>query len=245
MISTPTTHLTPSTTTSAPPPSRPVTRVRPLAPGDLDATAAWQAAAGLDHRSALGHAFLRRWQLAQLGSPHAVALVAERAGGVCGVLLAVTDRAAHHDHLRREHGPALTAAGAAAALRRPRVVGRWLRHRSGPVVTAVTLLPTRGDAAARARGTGAPLGAPAAPPSAEVVEVDAVLVDPGARGTGVGRELLTALTELRTGAARAQALVPWGSGAEGFFSACGWVASPTRPSPSGGLVTPFSADLAA
>ncbi len=230
-----TTPLTPSTrSTSA---TAPATHVRPLSPGDLDATAAWQAEAGLDGRSALGSGYLRRWQRAQLDSPHGVALAAERAGSVCGVLLAVTDRTAHHDHLRREHGTGLVAAGAAAALRRPQVAGRWLRHRSGPLVTAVTLLPTRGDAAARARETD--------DAAARAVEVDAVLVDPGARGTGVGRELLVALTELCTGVGRAQALVPWGSGAEGFFSACGWEAAPTRPSPGGGLVTPFSADLAA
>lgn len=233
--------------------------VRDLTPADLAATAALQAAAPEPARLAapcgLGPAFLRRWQQAHLTSPHAVALVAEQADDasddapddagrsgarVRGLLLGVTDRRAHREHLLRHHGLDLARAGAAASLDGPRVVQRWARVRSGPLVSAVTLLPTRGAAAAAARRAQ-----DAVTDVRTTVLVDAVVVDSAVRGTGVGRQLLRTLAAraASTGAERVEARVPWGSGAEGFFAACGWTASSTRPSPRGGFETPFHLDL--
>ncbi|MEH3076267.1 MAG: GNAT family N-acetyltransferase [Quadrisphaera sp.] len=230
--------------------------VRPLAPDDVEATAALQASAppsgALAVPAALGAGFLRRWHLAHLDSPHAVALVAEQvdddddagrpASGprVAGVLLAVLDHRAHREHLLREHGPGLATGFARASLRTPSALTGWARHHSGPLVQAVTLLPTRGGAAARARravSSGAHV-----PPTAELEQL---VVDPAARGTGVGRQLLASLAAQAAGAGltRVEVRVPWGTGAEGFFTACGWTASATRPSARGGFETPFHRDL--
>ncbi|TXR52842.1 GNAT family N-acetyltransferase [Quadrisphaera setariae] len=228
--------------------------VRPLAPDDVETTAALQASAppsgALDVPAALGVGFLRRWHLAHLRSPHAVALVAEQVDDdagrpatgprATGVLLAVLDRRAHREHLLREHGPGLAAGLAGAPLRTPQALGRWARHHGGPLVQAVTLLPTRGGAAARARRAvsgGAPV------PLA--VELEQLVVDPAVRGTGVGRQLLASLAAQGAGVGltRMEVRVPWGTGAEGFFTACGWTASATRPSARGGFETPFHRDL--
>lgn len=222
--------------------------VRDLAPDDLSSTAALQACAratgALDAPAALGAGFLRRWQRAHLGTPCATALVAEQVDDVTGLLLAVGDRGARRDHLLRHHGPGLLAAAAATSLRDPRAAGRWARLRTGPLVRAVTLLPTRGASAADARRAERSSQQPVAPP-AGVVVVEAVVVDGGRRRAGIGRELLSALAARSAGAGvdRLEARVPWGSGAEGFFLACGWTPAPTRPSPRGGFETVFHLDL--
>ncbi|TNM67079.1 GNAT family N-acetyltransferase [Streptomyces sp. NP160] len=228
--------------------------VRRLTEADLPLTAALQAAAppssALDVPAALGAGFLRRWQLAQLTSPHAVALVAEQvdddagrgADGrrTSGVLLAVLDRRAHREHLLHQHGPRIASALSSAPLRAPGALASWARLRGGPLAQAVTLLPTRGGAAAGARRLEA--GAVRVPP---VAELDALVVDPALRRTGVGRQLLAALAARAADAGldRVEARVPWGTGAEGFFAACGWAASTTRPSPRGGFETRFHLDL--
>lgn len=229
--------------------------VRPLAVPDVDASSALQASAPpsarLDVPAALGAGFLRRWQLAHLDSPHAVALVAERAADVdddapeassastCGVLLAVVDADAHREHVLRRHAAELAGAAGAASLTAPQALARWARHVGGPLVSAATLLPTRGGSAARARRLER--SAVAAP----AVVLESVVVDPSVRGTGVGRQLLSALAAqaVDAGAHRVEARVPWGTGAEGFFTACGWTASTTRPSPRGGFETRVHLDL--
>jgi GNAT superfamily N-acetyltransferase len=230
--------------------------VRPLVAADVDASSALQASAPpsarLDVPAALGAGFLRRWQLAHLDSPHAVALVAERAAdtgdddaqdppgtGTCGVLLAVLDAAAHREHLLRRHGPALARAAGAASVAAPQAVAGWVRHHGGPLVSAATLLPTRGGSAASARR----LERSASATPAAVLE--SVVVHPSVRGTGTGRQLLSALAAQAAalGARRVEARVPWGTGAEGFFTACGWTASTTRPSARGGFETRVRLDL--
>ncbi|MBC3762400.1 GNAT family N-acetyltransferase [Quadrisphaera oryzae] len=242
---------------SATAPEHHVVVVRPLVEADLAASSALHAltppSAALDVPAALGAGFLRAWHLAHLSPPHAVALVAEQVDDddaatrgarprIAGVLLGVLDGSAHREHLLREWGPRLIGAAVSAVPSRGalRALPGVLRHHGGPVVQAVTLLPTRGGTAARVRRAET-----AARAGQRSAVLEALVVEPSLRGAGVGSQLLGALAAHAAGAGldRVEARVPWGTGVEGFFTACGWTASTTRPGPRGGFETRVHRDL--
>ena len=232
-----------STATTAPP----RLRLRPAGPGDLPLTARWQCAhLGHGFFPGLGRRFVARWHGAHLDAPHGVALVAELVAAEepvpVGFLVGATDQAAHvRDVLARHRWPLLRA-GAVALLTRPATAARFARTRARPY--ARRLLSSRRGAdvvrraaadAALAPDSGAPLaGVP-------VAVVSAVVVDPAARGAGVGEALLAAFCDraLAAGAPGAELVTRADGGATAFYERLGWQCVADRTSRDGARVLTY------
>lgn len=158
----------------------------------------------------LGARFLVAYHRSFQRSPHAVGLVAVRDGEVVGFLLGLLRPGAHGAHVLRSDGLHLAAAGALGLLRRPRLLGLFLRTR----------------VARYARGIGRRLR-PA--PQQLATEVPAVLqhvaVDPACRQTGTGRALVRAFEEAVAEAGVGQVVLlttPEEDGAPAFYRRLGY-----------------------
>lgn len=197
--------------------------VRPLHADEVDVLVAL-------HRDALGHGFLtqlgprflRAYESTFLDSPHAVALVATVQDVPVGVLTGMLKRRSHVRWVLRHRGIRLALLGMAGLLGRPRLAlrfartrlsrysGAWRRHRS----------PT---------GTSRPVGA-------DLAVLSHVVVLPGARGWGVGRQLVQAFVASAAESGASQLKLETRreeDGAGGFYDRLGWRRSGVHTTPDG------------
>lgn len=107
--------------------------VRPVKPNDLEALVGMhlqQFPEGFYAR--LGQKFMRTYFSEYFRSPGAIGLVAQESEGtgVIGYLIGTTDEDVHEHFMHRRAAPALTLAGGSALIRRPLLLGNFLRHRA-------------------------------------------------------------------------------------------------------------------
>lgn len=179
----------------------------------------------MEFLSRFGPRFMRVYYDAWMSSAGSLHLVAVHDDEVVGVLLGATDPAAHARAMVREHGFSLAVALATGAARRPRlardlVTTRALRYARGLGRLVV----------ARWRRRPATLT-----PLVKVGEITHVLVDPAARGRGVGRELVEdAVRASRAARVREIELVtPPDMDAQHFYRSLGWTEEGALTSRSG------------
>lgn len=165
----------------------------------------------------LGEIFVRRWHRANLRSAHGVVLVATRDDEVVGFVLGTLDRHANVAWIIQHHRRELIVAAARAMVRRPSVAAHFVR--------------TRGVRYGRRLLGAVPstrVADPGAVPEAEfspAAVLEAVVVDPAARGRGVGSALVAAfVAEAADAGLRRVELVTkaGGTGAGGFYERAGW-----------------------
>jgi ribosomal protein S18 acetylase RimI-like enzyme len=163
----------------------------------------------------LGRRFVERWHLAQLRSPHGIALVAELGGRRVGFLLGAVDHVRQVQWIIATDRPRLVLLGLAGLLASPQTLASFTRSR---------LLPYARRLVSTSR-SGARLAPRLA--SEPVAVVQAVVVDPSARGSGAGRLLVEEFLAAahRAGTRRAELVTKAGpDGASGFYESLGWVA---------------------
>jgi GNAT superfamily N-acetyltransferase len=176
-----------------------------------------------------GQTFLRRYYLAWSRTSTGLALAAtDNAGRLTGVLLGSLDPARHYQDIVRRDGVALALRLIGHATIDPRfgrelIVTRIRRYSRGLALAALARL--------REPGQGSPaVGTPEA-----LGEIAVLLVDPQARGAGIGRALLNrAIQEAHHAGLAALTLVtPPDYGARGFYEHLGWRLSGSLTSRSG------------
>lgn len=216
--------------------------IRPATAADLVATAQLHVdllPAGLF--PSLDTGFVRRWHATYLASRHGIALVAEDpAGDVGAFLVGTVDHRAYMEELvaDRRTVARLALAGAAALLRRPHLIGRFVRTRA-PRWALWALL--RHDHPPR--GGGPSTGDVTASATALL---DAVAVRPGLRGAGLARELVRRFQAetCERGADRVRVVTAAGPcGGENFYVRLGWSPEGTYRAWDGGGVRVLSRDL--
>jgi ribosomal protein S18 acetylase RimI-like enzyme len=187
--------------------------------------------------ASLGPRFLDAYYGSFLGSPYAVALVAESPAAPesppveAGVLVGTTANAAHYRHVLRSAGPRLALAGALALLGRPRQLAVFLRFRAGRYLNALRRFRRRPAPASTPRQQR-PRGRRGAPVSV----LTHVSVAEFARGSGAGKALVqTFLDAARdAGAAETQLVTLAGpEGAGGFYERLGWTRTGEHPDHDG------------
>lgn len=161
----------------------------------------------------LGRGFVRRWHRAHLRSPHGVVLVACDGMTVVGFVVGATDQRANVawivDHLRSE---LILSAGRAMILR-PRVLATFLRTR------------WRRYARRLLGRDGASPDVSTTPTGDAVAVLEAIVVDPRARQSGVGTALVRAFLEAvaEAGTDRVELVTKADArGARGFYERQGW-----------------------
>ncbi|WP_299037710.1 N-acetyltransferase [uncultured Pseudokineococcus sp.] len=216
--------------------------MRPAEPGDLAVTARWQCQ-HLPHGffPGLGERFVARWHDTHRDAPHGTALVAELVdaeGPVSvGFLVGASDQAAHVEDVLARHRWALLRAGAVALLARPATAVRFARTRARPYARRLL---------ASSRGGDVPTApAPDVGPVTPVAVVSAVVVDPAARGAGVGEALLAAFCERARAAGTpvAELVTRADGGAAAFYERLGWQRVADRTSRDGARVLTYRLDL--
>lgn len=219
--------------------------IRPAEPRDCPRTAelhVQQLSRGLF--PLLGVRFVARWHTTIVGSQYGVALAAVRRDQdgcqeIVGFLVGAWDQERHVTETILRRGVALGAAGLRALVARPGLLLLFLR-------TRVLRYARRFGAALRSRSGGPPPHSPAVASRPPIGVVTAVAVDPSARRTGVGRELLDAFLHecaLRgtrnaelVAAADAPALAV-------FYTAAGWRKVGSHVAVGGGAVHRYRIDL--
>ncbi|QTG82485.1 GNAT family N-acetyltransferase [Arthrobacter crystallopoietes] len=236
-----------------PAPDVPSVTVRPATPTDLTTMAAWQCRYVPDGLfPQMGERFVRRWHASFLDSPFGVALVAERVDAqgtqAVGFLVGSTDQFRHIDDVVRRHRVRLALAGLLALAQRPRLGAHFVRTRGRAYLKRILTpklhrTPGAGPAAGAAAGaeshaaSRATAGTTAnATSGGQIAVVTAIAVDPAARGTGAGQELISRfLEDARTaGAARAELVTLLGEGnAAPFYERLNWSAVDEHPTRDG------------
>jgi ribosomal protein S18 acetylase RimI-like enzyme len=188
--------------------------VRRLREPDIPACARLhQAVLGVEFVARAGEKFLRRYQRAWCKSPAGLALVAVSASGeVLGAVLGALRPAEHYRYMARRHGIGLALSLLGHAV---------LDHRF-----ARELVATR--AARYLRGAVRVLGGPVVQdrgePAVKEGEVTHLMVDPSARGMGIGRALLEGAISAAEEAGLDQLVLvtPLGEGPGSFYLHLGW-----------------------
>jgi GNAT superfamily N-acetyltransferase len=160
----------------------------------------------------LGPGFVRRWHRAHLRSPSGVVLVACAAADVVGFLVGSVDQRANVAWMLAHQRAELAVAGGLALARRPRLAASFL-HTRGRSYGRRLLRPASAPAYESGLGAG------------PVAVLEAIVVDPAVRGTGVGSALVEAfLAEVASaGVERVELVTKVGArGAAGFYERQGW-----------------------
>jgi GNAT superfamily N-acetyltransferase len=236
-----------------PAPDVPSVTVRPATPTDLTTMAAWQCRYVPDGLfPQMGERFVRRWHASFLDSPFGIALVAERVDDqgpqAVGFLVGSTDQFRHIDDVVRRHRVRLALAGLLALAQRPRLGAHFVRTRGRAYLKRI-LTPKSHRTPSAAPAAGAAAGAESdaasratagtaanATSGGQIAVVTAIAVDPAARGTGAGQELINRfLEDARTaGAARAELVTLLGEGnAAPFYERLNWSAVDEHPTRDG------------
>jgi GNAT superfamily N-acetyltransferase len=165
----------------APDPSQPGTKpavtLRPMTRHDIAfVTTAHRTFFPDNVMGRLGGPFLRRYYTTFLGTPYAVATMAETAGHPCGYLVGIFDTGAHRKLLLRSHGGSMVAAALLGLLLHPRFASALLVRR-------VRLLFQRWRQRSESRGT--------ASVPASVAVLSHVATVQAVRGSGVGSVLVS------------------------------------------------------
>lgn len=186
----------------------------------------------------LGRGFMARWHRTFLGARHGVSLVVvdgdER---VVGFLAGATAQRTHVRTVLAEQKLPLALAGIRALAVRPGVALHFVRTRARSYLRR--LLGVQRVAAAPAPAATAPATAPGTAPAtadADVAVVTALVVDPAARGRGVGARLVGRFVDLSAAgpADRAELItLDGGDGAREFYEGLGWTLAGTRANRDG------------
>lgn len=162
---------------------------------------------------ALGPRFMRAYLDGYRRSPHAAALVAAVDGHPVGMIVGILRPGAHMRWLLRRRGLRLAWLGVTAMALRPRVAARFVRTR----------LQRYGRGWRRRRG---PEEAPATTtPAVDPAVLSHVAVAAGARGAGIGRDLVQAfVAEARAAGVPSVILATLAAdeGASTFYERLGW-----------------------
>jgi len=160
----------------------------------------------------LGHRFVRKWHVAHQDSPYGAHLVAEVDGAVAGFLLGTSDQHQHVNWMLEHRRRQLGIAGLGALLLRPTVFGNFLRTRAGRYARRLV---------GRHPGTTARTEEPDEP----VAVLEAVVINPSARGLGAGSLLVECFLDLMEarGATQVELVTKVGpEGAAEFYEQRGW-----------------------
>lgn len=180
----------------------------------------------------LGRGFMARWHRTFLGARHGVSLVVVDADDrVVGFLAGATAQRTHVRTVLAEQKVPLALAGIGALAVRPGVALHFLRTRARSYLRR--LLGVQRVAAAPTPTTAVPTTASA---ETDVAVVTALVVDPAARGRGVGARLVGRFVELSTAgpADRAELItLDGGDGAREFYEGLGWTLVGTRANRDG------------
>lgn len=180
----------------------------------------------------LGRRFLEAYHRAFVDSPQAVALVATRDDRVAGFLVGTVRTSRHWSYVVRRHGWRLAVAALAGLVRHPSTVLPLVVRRLRRYARALMRY-----AAPERRGPQ-----PAGRDGRPVAVLTHVAVLPGARGHGLGADLVDAfLTAVHDAGVREVRLVtlPGEDGAAAFYERLGWERLRVRPSSDGHHVVEF------
>lgn len=164
--------------------------------------------------ASLGPGFMRAYYRTFLTSPHATALVASTRGHRMGFVVGVLHAKGHAQWVMRHHGAGLALRGVAALAVRPRLAVRFVRSRVGRY--AATWRRHRKPESQQA-ATPRPDSTPAV--------LSHMAVVPGARGTGIGSELVRSFEATASEAGARGAILTTLAGTEGsgsFYAGLGW-----------------------
>lgn len=159
----------------------------------------------------LGARFLSRYYRTFLDGPLATALVCENEGVTRGYLVGVLDPPEHRRLLLRHHGLPLAVSAFVNLIRRPGLALHFLRTRARRYLRALAKHPRVPTAASEAK---------------KVAVLTYVVVDPSARGAGIGYALVRKFLDEAAAVGRSEAClvtVAGPEGAGGFYAAQGWV----------------------
>lgn len=163
----------------------------------------------------LGLAFLREYYRGYALSPHAVALVADRAGEPVGMVVGPLSTRQHHRWLLRRRGWRLAALVSAGLAVHPRAANRFARTRLRRYLHGLARLRRTGGASS---GQGAQRRRPPA-------TLSYVAVAPPLQGHGVGGRLVDSFATAADAAGAPFVRLTTRAGAEGasgFYSRRGW-----------------------
>lgn len=176
----------------------------------------------------LGRGFMARWHRTFLGAGHGVSLVVvDDDDRVIGFLAGATAQRTHVRTVLAEQKVPLALAGLGALATRPGVALHFLRTRARTYLRRLAGVQ-RVQAAAEPAAT--------APDGTDVAVVTALVVDPAARGRGVGARLVERFVDLSAAgpAERAELItLDGGQGAREFYEGLGWTLAGTRANRDG------------
>lgn len=183
----------------------------------------------------LGARFVTRWHRAHMASPFGRGLVAVRGGVPVGFLLGSTDRRAHVEWIVERRRGELACAGLFGLVRRPALAAWFIRTRA--FAYARRLLRRSPSTTPGPEARSAPRG---------TAVLEAVMVVPGARKTGVGSLLVERfLASLAAaGSDHVELITKDGdAGAAGFYERRGWSRIRSHRDRDGDLGITFGMDL--
>ena len=181
----------------------------------------------------LGHRFLRAYYEAFVASPHAIALVATTGEQPIGMVVGTARPRAHTRWILRRRGPRLALIGALALAQRPRLALTFARTRIASYASAWR----------RARRRERPAESDAPASRSEPAVLSHVAVNPGARGAGIGRELVEQFVAKAAEEAADRVVlttIDGPAGAGPFYEREGWTAGGVRPTYDGQLMRVFT-----
>lgn len=165
----------------------------------------------------LGPRYLRAYYRTFIGNDSAVALVAEKDGGVDGFIVGAVDAEEHRYFVLRQHGWRLAATGLLALATRPTVAMEFGRTRVGRYARAI-MRQIRW-------APSAPPGENPQSPRTGTAVLTHVAVDTASARRGTGTLLVSAFTDeaRRRGAKRIELVTLAGTdGAADFYRRLGW-----------------------
>lgn len=216
--------------------------VGPAGHADLPVTAALHET-GLPHGFfvRLGGRFLAAYHGTFVDGPLGVAIVARRGSEVVGVVVGSTRARAHSRWTVRQRGGHLALVGLWSLLTHPAALAEFVRTRLGRYLRGIwqRLRPRSSVVAAAGPATTAS----GRPPDVAVLRH--VVVDPAARGAGVGAALVTAFVDEAhaRGASTVRLVTRAGDGAGGLYDRLGWRCRRARRGPDGTVVLEYEMDL--